>query len=402
MKKTVILLIAVCAFISPGSFAISEDYIQTASDGASWDTFGWSVDISGSIAIASAPGDDDGGTSSGSAYLFDTSTGNELFKLTAGDGAPYDNFGWSVGISGNYAVVGSNYDDDGGSASGSAYLFDVTTGQQIHKLTANDASPGDFLGKSVAISNNTVIAGSNTNDALGANSGAAYVFDGITGQQTRKLTASDGANQDQFGQSVAMSGDLAIIGAQCNNDNGYQSGSAYLFDINTGEELFKLTASDAKAQDWFGYSVDIDGTTAIVGSYSFGNDEDMGAAYLFDVTTGEELFKLLPEDGVVSDNFGYSVTISGDLALVGTYSAEAAYLFDVTTGEQIAKIVSSNFGTFEYFGRSLCLNGLTAVIGASDSDVLVEDHGGVYVYTVPEPMTLSLLALGGLALRKRK
>ena len=142
----------------------------TASDAASEDYFGYSVGISGATAIVGAHRD-------GSAYLFDATTGAQIAKLTASDAAAGDNFGISVGISGATAIVGAHRDaDDDGFYSGSAYLFNATTGAQIAKLTASDAAGGDYFGHSVAIFDNTAIVGAFADDDAGFNSGLAYVF----------------------------------------------------------------------------------------------------------------------------------------------------------------------------------------------------------------------------------
>jgi outer membrane protein assembly factor BamB len=130
-----------------------------ASDNAAEDRFGYSVAISGTKAIVGAPRDDDRGDESGSAYLFDALTGNQLFKLNASDGADEDRFGFAVGISGNTVVVGALYDDDKGSHSGSAYLFDATTGAQLRKLVAADGTADDIFGSSVAINGNFAVVG---------------------------------------------------------------------------------------------------------------------------------------------------------------------------------------------------------------------------------------------------
>ncbi|MEM6551063.1 MAG: hypothetical protein AAF750_02815 [Planctomycetota bacterium] len=188
------------------------------------------------------------------------------FKLTADDASANDQLGFSVAINGTTAVVGAVLDDDGGSNSGSAYLFDTTTGNPTFKLTAADATAGDQFGQSVAINGTTAVVGAVLDDDGGSNSGSAYLFDTTTGNQTFKLTAADAAADDQFGYSVGISGTTAVVGARLDNDGGSDSGSAYLFDTTTGNQTFKLTAADAAANDWFGYSVGISGTTAIVGA----------------------------------------------------------------------------------------------------------------------------------------
>ena len=292
----------------------------TASDGAVSDEFGRSVAISGTTAIVGAYLDDDNGSSSGSAYLYDTASSQQIAKLTASDGEASDLFGLSVAISGATAIVGASQDDDNGANSGSAYLFDTASGRQIAKLTASDGAAGDRFGRSVAISGTTAIVGAYLDDDNGSGSGSAYLFDITTGRQIAKLTASDGAAFDVFGHSVAISGTTAIVGAFQDDDNGSSSGSAYLFDITTGQQIAKLTAPDGAANDNFGLFVAISGTTAIVGAR--GDDDNggtSGSAYLFDTTTGQQIAKLTASDGAAGDQFGFSVAISGTTAIVGAF-----------------------------------------------------------------------------------
>jgi hypothetical protein len=154
---------------------------------------------------------------------------NEDDKLTASDAAVGDSFGTSVAISGTTAIVGAWGNDDAGADSGSAYLFDFSDRNNIieTKLNASDGAAGDNFGWSVAISGNTASVGARWDD----DSGSVYVFDTTTGQQMAKLTASDAAADDRFGGSTAISGTTAIVGANGNDDAGTDSnsGSAYLF-----------------------------------------------------------------------------------------------------------------------------------------------------------------------------
>jgi len=189
--------------------------------------FGRSVAISGNTAIIGSDANDAAGDASGAVYLFDVTTGNELFKLTGADTSTRDVFGFSVAISGNTALVGAQWDDDAGNQSGSAYLFDVATGNQLFKLTASDAAAEDRFGYSVAISGNTAVVGSFYNEDTGSQSGSAYLYDVTTGNELFKLTASDAAAGKGFGFSVATSNDIAIVGAPWDDDAGNRSGSAY-------------------------------------------------------------------------------------------------------------------------------------------------------------------------------
>jgi len=166
-------------------------------------------------------------------------------KLTALDGAvgaDSDQFGWSVAISsdGNTAIVGANLDNAPSTNSGSAYIFtrSGSTWTQQQKITASDGAVNDQFGASVAISSdgNTAIVGAYLDDAPSSNSGSAYIFtrSGSTWTQQQKLTASDGADSDQFGLSVAISsdGNTAIVGAFRDDAPSSDSGSVYIFTEN--------------------------------------------------------------------------------------------------------------------------------------------------------------------------
>ena len=253
----------------------------TASDGTNNDYFGDSVSISGDYAIVGAFGDD---SARGSAYIFERqNNGNwiQTNKLTASDGANNDYFGDSASISGDYAIVGARRDD---SARGSAYIFERQNNGnwiQTNKLTASDGVSGDQFGTSVSISGDYAIVGAEDD---GSGVGSAYLFQRQNNGnwiQTNKLTASDGASLNYFGTSVSISGDYAIVGALGNNN---YRGSAYLFQRqNNGNwiQTNKLTASDGVNNDQFGRSVAIDSNHVLVSAPANGENgtNDVGAAY---------------------------------------------------------------------------------------------------------------------------
>jgi hypothetical protein len=406
-----IVLMSGASVAQAASFSIEDKVL--AGDGAALDQFGRSVGISGPTAIVGASGDDDNGALSGSAYLFDTTSGAQSAKLTASDAAEGDQFGRSVAMSGTIAIVGAHHDDDNGGNSGSAYLFDTTTGAQLAKLRASDGAEGDLFGWSVAISGTTAIVGAyNDETNNGPNRGSAYLFDTTTGLQSAKLTASDGALDDLFGYSVGISGTTAIVGAYKDDDHGNASGSAYLFDTVTGDLLFKLRADDAAESDWFGQSVAVSGTTAIVGARKDDdNGDSSGSAYLFDTTTGAQIAKLTASDAAANDVFGAAVAISGGIAIVGAWGDDdngsasgSAYLFDTTSGAQIAKLTASDGAMIDLFGFAVAISGTTAIVGAYGDDDNGTESGSAYIYsspaaaTVPLPAGVWLLLSGALAL----
>ena len=239
LYKTLLLTITICALavlaIGQSAHGQIDEFKLTGSDAASGDQFGSSVSISGDYAIVGAGHDDNVGFRSGSAYIFvrDGQGWTEQAKLTAAAAAAFDQFGSSVSNSGDYAIVGAWGDDDGGSSSCSAYIF-VRDGQswtEQAKLTAGDAVGDDNFGFSVSINGDYTIIGAEHDDDGGSKSGSAYIFvrDGQSWTEQAKLTASDAVAGDWFGWSVSISGDYAIVGAVFDDDGGTSSGSAYVY-----------------------------------------------------------------------------------------------------------------------------------------------------------------------------
>eukprot|EP01045_Picozoa_sp_COSAG04_P032303 COSAG04_NODE_6285_length_1365_cov_10.737757_1_plen_226_part_01 len=193
-----------------------------ASDGAGDDRFGYSVAVSGAVAVVGAYRNDDAGDGSGSAYVFEQQQDGswlEAQKLVASDGVGDDRFGYRVAVSGAVAVVGAYYDDDAGDDSGSAYVFERQpdgSWLEVQKLVASDGAGYDYFGCSVAVSGTVAVVGARLDDDAGDGSGSAYVFeqqDDGSWLEAQKLVASDGAAGDYFGASVAVSGAVAVVGA---------------------------------------------------------------------------------------------------------------------------------------------------------------------------------------------
>ncbi len=309
------------------------DWVQEAkllaSDGAAGDRFGGSVAVSGDTALIGASRDDDNGEDSGAVYVFryNGSSWVQEAKLLASDGAAGDRFGNSVAIAGEVVLVGAYWDDDYGSDSGTTYVFRYNGSDWLEeaKLLPSDGAAGDWFGRSVAISGDTVLIGAYYDDnENGSDAGAAYVFhyDGSDWVQEAKLLASDGAPADKFAHSVALFADTALVGAQWDDDHGASSGSAYVFRYNGSDwlEEAKLLASDGTPQDEFGWWVAISGDTAVIGALFQGDDGDQrGSAYVFqfDGSHWFEEAKLQASDGADGDMFSRSLAVSGGIAVIG-------------------------------------------------------------------------------------
>jgi hypothetical protein len=414
----------------------------TASDGELYDGFG-SVSISGSTMVIGQRGDDDKGSSSGAAYVFtrgSTFNWTQIAKLTASDGASNDYFGHSVSIDGDTIVIGAPYEDVYGSNSGAAYVYtrntagSLTSGwTQRAKLTPNDGALGDIFGQSVSIDGDTIVIGAWYDDVYGSNSGSAYVYtrntDGSFGwTQRAKLTASDGAANDKFGESVSIDGDTIVIGARfkagpfvapATYGNG-QQGSAYVFTRNTAGSLTsgwtqraKLLADDGDVGDQFGIRVSIDSDTIAIGAWgqrpAGASGYGYGSAYIFTRNTAGSLTsgwtqraQLTAGDGAAEDRFGGNLSIDGDTVVVGAHNDDdngtnsgSAYMFtrdtpgSLTSGwTQIAKLTASDGAAGDQFGNDpdvlgsgVAVDGDTIVIGVGSDDDPT-NSGSAYVFNI--------------------
>ncbi len=397
----------------------------TASDKRTFDRFGFSVAVDGDTVVVGATEDDDNGLDSGSAYVFAKPasggwvTATETAKLTAFDGAADDEFGFSVAVDGDTVVVGARADDDSGSQSGSAYVFTKpvsggwATATETAKLTASDAAAYGLIGTSVALDGDTMVLGAPGDDDNGQYSGAAYVFvkpasGWADATETAKLTtwlnASGAAAGGKFGTSVALDGDTMVLGAPGDDENGLESGAAYVFAKPANgvwaaaTETAKLTAFDGAAGDRFGNSVAVDGDTVVVGAWSDdGTGSNSGSAYLFvkpanGWVTATETAKLTASDAAAYDQFGKSVALDGDTLVVGSWSDDAyagsAYLFirpagGWATANETAKLTASDGAAGDWFGTSVAVDGDKVAVGASGNDDSGSQSGSAYVFAKP-------------------
>lgn len=266
------------------------------SDASFTDAFGDAIAVDGNIAVIGASGDDDNGGLSGSAYLFDITTGTQIAKILPSDGGSVQQFGFSVDIDGDTVIVGARWDNDLGPRSGSAYLFDISDPAnpvETAKLLASDGEADDFFGFDVAVSGGLALVGAIFEDERGFDAGAAYLYDisdPFSPVETRKITPTDANDTDDFGWTVALDGDVALIGSRTDDDLFPGGGSAYLFDVSDPSgpaEVVKMTPMDASANATFGWSGDLDAGRALIGaSQSDVPVVNAGQAYVFDATLG--------------------------------------------------------------------------------------------------------------------
>ncbi len=341
----------------------------TASDALGFELFGSSVSLASDRALIGAPNDYVAGYVTGSAYVFERQSNGawvEVAKLVPSDGSDTDNFGAAVSLSGDRSLVGAWGDDDKGSSSGSAYAFERQSNGawvQSAKLLASDGAAGDNFGYSLSLQGDRALVGAWQDDDQGANAGSSFVFErqsNGTWLETAKLLASDGAAGDRCGRSVSLDGDRALTGAP-NDDVGQalDAGSAHVFELqgSVWVETQELVADDVEEGSIFGFSVSLRGDRALIGAAGGGPQAlGPGSAYAFERSsngTWIQTAKILSSDGETADEFGYSVSLSGDRALVSARqdddlgaNAGSAYLFDLLPlSSTVTEISLSTGGT---------------------------------------------------------
>ncbi|MFK7948125.1 MAG: T9SS type A sorting domain-containing protein [Saprospiraceae bacterium] len=383
-----------------------------ASDSSDMDEFGYSIDISGDYIIVGAYQEDENvnGTDSldaaGAAYIFykdegGTDNWGEVKKLVASDREIDDEFGTSVGISENYAIVGAQYEDHDANgmnelfSAGSAYIFEKDAGGannwgEIKKLTPSDRESNDEFGGSVLIEDDVIVVGAMKQnlDAFGGNfvinAGAVYIFEKDAGGvnnwgEAHKIVASDRLAGVRFGSSIGMDGDYIVVGARsADSAPNVYSGAAYVFkrDASIGaatwSEVKKLIANDADDNDEFGYAVGVSGDNIIIGAVRESENENgdstmnrAGSAYIFNKDEGGtnnwgETQKIVASDRAMSAAFGGALAIDGNFIIVGARSeskdavggnsiggAGAAYVFEYTFPSASSSI--SDFDNLKFY-----------------------------------------------------
>lgn len=368
--------------------------------------FGVSVAISGDTALVGAMRDQGPNGVQGAAYVL-VRNGNswtQQAKLTAADAPVDSNFGHSVALSGDTALIGM----PGGP--GAAYVYVRSNGVWTlqTKLAPIEGSIGEQLGYAVALSGDTALIGV-PSDVIGASygHGSAFVFTRSAGSwsQQQKLIASDVAPVSYFGYSVALDGDTAAIGASYNTIGGNAlQGAAYAFARSAGvwAEQGKLFADDGAANDLFGSTVAVSGDTAVVGAFidDINGQPDQGSAYVF-VRSGaiwSLQTKLLMAGGELNDQFGLGVAIDGDKVLVGArldsigngrQGSVNVFTRSGDTWTQGQKIIASDGNQNDIFGHSLALSGDDLIVSAYADEApgapQSTDAGSVYFFDAAPP-----------------
>lgn len=379
-----------------------------AGDPGVFDVLGHSVAIDGDIIVLGALRDDDRGSDSGSAYVFERKrrTWSPTAKLTASDAAPGQWFGYSVAVAGRTAVMGAYKDCERGRWSGAAYVFERSNGEwkQSAKLMASDASPEDWFGFSVAIQGHTVVVGAIRRGEPGEKTGAVYIFqrEGQRWLERARLAAERAEAGDYFGYSVAIDANEVAAGAvnQRKAVGHPKSGVVVVFrDTSPAGDWSRpvatsLAADDGAEGDWFGGAVALGGGVLVVGAPRHDSrGPDSGATYVFGKTGSEWIrqAKLTPEDGAAEDAFGTAVAVGGDVVLATAVlndfpNADCGVVYGFCRSGRrwvnAARLIATDPDVGDRFGTDVALAGTLVLVGAPLDDERGKDSGAAYVIDI--------------------
>ncbi len=353
------------------------------------DRFGWSVSVSGNTVVVGALYDDAGASDSGTAYVFNATTGALIATLANPTPAANDFFGYSVSVSGNTVVVGLPADDNTTTDTGGAYAFNATTGAYLASLARPTSATSDQFGSSVAADGNLRVVGAPLTDVAGfADAGIAYVFDATTGALVTTLTNPTPATNDQFGFSVAVFREHRRRRSVLRRHHGWEQWQRLCFQCDDRALVATLANPTPAPGDNFGWSVSISANNVVVGAYQDNAGAiKSGAAYVFNATTGTLVATLANPTPASNDAFGSSVSVSGNTVVVGALGdstgfnqSGSVYVFNATNGALLTTLANPTPAAFDNFGQSVSISGNSVVVGAYLDDTAFGDGGQAYVF----------------------
>ena len=391
---------AALTLVAANSFAAQD--IIFADDGKAGDSFGYGVAIDGTTALVGAhKADIDGAINAGAAYVYVLSDNgwHQQAKLVAEPAFTEDTLGGKVALKNDIAMLGVMRRDDKGKDSGAVVSFEreSNTWKQHQIFTAPDAKPGDAFGQSIALTENHLIIGAPRNDALGVDSGAAYLYKREKGtwRYQTKITASDGTAGDLFGISVAIDGNTVLVGADLHDEKAENAGAVYVYTLNGNrwKQEAKLMASDGGKTDIFGVRVALSKDTALISARRDDTKElgiDAGSAYIFvrDGDNWTQQVKLTSPDGQADDRFGRGVALSGDTAIISAMNHDAngtdtgaLYLYKngADGWRYTSKFVAKSSMPEDRFGWNVGLSNDVAIVATPNHDAKGQESGAVFI-----------------------
>ena len=352
-------------------------------DSNSSNGFGWSLTTSENSIFIGAPFDDDlFATNSGSVYSFNATTGELQFTISNPVPSDTDRFGLSLITTETQNIL------VGAPGTNSAYLFNPVDGQLLLTLNHPNSTRNSRFGWSLATLKNNIIVGSPFDDTGATNSGSVHIFDGETGELLLTLNNPFPQEESQFGASVATLGNKIIVGSPFDDTDANNSGSVHIFDSETGELLLTLANPTPEAQDNFGFTLAVVGDNFIVGA----RDDNTGAfstgsAYLYDGNTGELLLDLNNPDPDIRDSFSRTIAVVDDKIFIGSRKESnlrgAIYVFDSITGNFITTIDNPEANENDLFSHAIFALENHIIASSIGDDTVGTDSGSVYVFSNP-------------------
>ncbi len=389
------------AFVPPAVALVTTTETKiVAPNGNPSDLFGFSIALDNDTLVVGTPYEDSAAQDAGAAYVFVRTNGVWTFetKLVAPDFGAARWFGYAVAVDGDNVLVGSPQADGKTLGAGGAYVFRRNNGvwTSLPKIVASDGKPGDMFGQTVDIAGNSLVIGGPKSDTKGADAGAAYIFvgNGNSYVEQKRLVPTDPQAGDHFGAAVAMHGETAIVGAPDADIFGPESGTAYIFfrEGNLWSQQKKLISPNGAAGDGFGWAVDIELNTAVVGApMADSSGIDAGAAYVFDRmgVAWNPAGGLSPKNIAADDRFGSSVAMSGPSIVVGALlddtagmNAGAASIFrhNGFSWYESLEVVATDAAAGDAFGFAVAISGQTTAVSAYLDDDLGTSSGATYLY----------------------
>ena len=352
---------------------------------SSGDRFGDAIAVSGNTLVVGVPSDNGTGPDSGRAYVFDITTGDLNYALDNPTPASSDFFGTAVAVAGDYVVVTADLDDTASLNAGAAYVFDKQTGTLLWELSSPQASSSDNFGSDVAIVGNRIAVGvplSNTG------AGSVELFFADTGLHERTIANPTPENFEFFGRSIDLSQGTLVAGAHSENTGAVNSGAAYLFDAATGTLNHTLINPQPSLADNFGFAVAIENESVVIGAYRDNTGaNDSGSIYRFDATSGALEQTISNPSPAAFDYFGRDVAIVGDEIVAGAYTddtqvqdAGIAHFFDLASGTVNDSFQSPSASSYDFFGQSVAVSQGLLAVGTKLDDVAAVDSGSVQVF----------------------
>lgn len=345
------------------------------------DYFGFPVESYGDDILVGAPWDDAPFQDSGAAYLYDGATGSLMRSFTNPSPQDFDFFGNALAGVGALVVVGADVE-------GRVYVFDAGSGELLRSLQPPQGGFRTFGGKVIPVLDH-VLVGAIWDVVDGQIAGSAYLFDPRTGEFLHRFVNPTPDFEDRFGHDLATTGSMVIIGAYLDDYGAEQSGVVHVFDVETRALIRTLANPDPGVYDNFGFTIAASGERIIVGAY---NDdtmgEDSGTAYLFDALTGNLLLTIHNPEPASFDDFGFDVAFLGPDLVISAPDDDAAgdgtgsvYLINGTSGSVMMRFQKPRADPEDRFGPSIASLGDKLAIGVQGDDAGAFDTGAVYVFS---------------------